>query len=86
MSLALSERQQTTVAAALTILGALVILTALGAVFWLVAIFFKAFSNVFLPLAVAAVAALVFKPYYQAIRRTMKVPKSVGPLGTTWGS
>ena len=62
MRLELSERQQRTVAAAMTIVAAMVIVLLVAAVFWLIGLFFNAFSNVFLPLAVAAVAALVFKP------------------------
>jgi predicted PurR-regulated permease PerM len=71
MPLKLSERQQAAVAAAVTILAAVVILCAVAGLFWLLGTFFRAFSNVFLPLAVAAVAALVFHPYYHWLRRRM---------------
>lgn len=63
--LGLSERQQATVAAALTLVAGLVLLCALGALFWLLAHFLREFSNVFLPLAVAGVVALVLEPYYK---------------------
>ncbi|MFV2071212.1 MAG: AI-2E family transporter [Thermoanaerobaculales bacterium] len=68
MPIELSERQRATVATAVTILSAAVIVVAVGAIFWLVAAFLSRFSNIFLPLAVAAVAALVIKPYYEFIR------------------
>ncbi len=61
----LGKRQQTTVASAITVLATVVILCALGALIWLFAIFLRTFSNVFLPLAVAAVVALVLEPYYR---------------------
>jgi len=74
MPLQLSERQQTTVATALTILAAGVIVVALVAFFWLIGAFLDSFANVFLPLAVAAVAALVFKPYFELLRRRLHLP------------
>jgi predicted PurR-regulated permease PerM len=64
-ALRLSERQQTTVAAAVTVLATVVIFCALGALLWLLSLFLRAFSNVFLPLAVAAVVSLVLEPYYK---------------------
>lgn len=73
MPIELSERQQATVATAVTIVAAAVIVVAVGAIFWLVGAFFAMFSNIFLPLAVAAVAALVVKPYYDLIRRRLHV-------------
>ena len=64
MAIEFSERQRTTIAAAITILSAVVILLAIGTLFWIVGAFFVKFSAVFLPLAVAMVAALVVNPYY----------------------
>jgi predicted PurR-regulated permease PerM len=75
MELHLSERQQATVAAAVTVLSAVVIILAVGTLFYLIGSFFVRFSAVFLPLAVAAVAALVVKPYYEAIRRRLRLGK-----------
>ena len=75
MAIEFSERQRTTIAAAITILSAVVILVAVGALFWVVGAFFVKFSAVFLPLAVAAVAALVVKPYYEAIETRLKLGK-----------
>jgi predicted PurR-regulated permease PerM len=77
MSFELSERQQTTIATAITILSAVIIVAAVGLVFWVIGAFFSRFSNVFLPIAVAAVAALVFKPFYDLIRAKLKAPKVV---------
>jgi len=77
MPVVLTERQQTTVAAAMTILGAAVIVAAVLAMLWLLALFFRTFSGVFLPLAVAAVAAMVAKPYYDGIRRLLRLPPTL---------
>jgi len=71
MNVELSDKQQLTVASALTIASALVILAALAGIFWLLGAFFAAFSNVFLPLAVAGVMALVVRPYYELLQRRL---------------
>ena len=73
MSFELSERQQRTVAAALTILSAVVIVATVGGVFWLVGVFLSRFANVFLPLAVAGVAALVCQPYFEWLRDRLRL-------------
>jgi predicted PurR-regulated permease PerM len=73
MAIEFSERQRTTIAAAITILSAIVILFAIGALFWIVGAFLVKFSAVFLPLAVAMVAALVVKPYYETIEQRLKL-------------
>ncbi|MDA8017617.1 MAG: AI-2E family transporter [Thermoanaerobaculia bacterium] len=65
MNLEFSPRQRAAVSAAVTILAGFVIVLALGVVFWLVGRFVHTFSNVLLPLVVAGVAALVFRPYYE---------------------
>lgn len=65
MQLEFSSRQRSAVSAAVTILAGFVIVLALAAVFWLIGQFVHTFSNVLLPLAVAGVAALVFRPYYE---------------------
>jgi predicted PurR-regulated permease PerM len=77
MALELSDRQRTTVAAAVTILSAVIIVAAIGAIFWLIGAFFNRFANVFLPLAVAAVAALVFQPYFDWLRDKLKLGKAL---------
>ena len=75
MPIQLNQRQQTTVASAVTILAVFVILAAVGALFWLIAAFLNRFSGVFLPLAVAAVAALVCRPYFDWLRRRLHLPR-----------
>jgi len=77
MALELSKRQQDTVAAAVTIVSAVIIVAAIGLVCWVLGAFVNRFSNVFLPLAVAAVAALVFKPFYDWVCTKLKVNKIV---------
>lgn len=73
MSLPLSERQQRTVAVALTILSAVVIAATVAGAFWLIGAFFSRFANVFLPLAVAGVAALVCQPYFEWLRDRLRL-------------
>jgi predicted PurR-regulated permease PerM len=71
----LSDRQQSAVATAITILAAVVILGAVAGLLWMIGQFLQRFSTVFLPLAVGAVAALVFSPYYLWLRQKAKLPK-----------
>jgi predicted PurR-regulated permease PerM len=76
----LTERQKTVIGTAVTVLSLVIILAAVGGLFWLVGTFFRRFSQVFLPLAVAGVAALVFQPYYDWLRSKAKLPT---PLALT---
>jgi len=80
MPLELSARQQSTVATAITILSAVIIVAGIGLVCWVIGAFVNEFSNVFLPLAVAAVAALVFKPFYEWTRSRLRANKVVALL------
>lgn len=80
MPIELSSRQQNTVATAITILSAVIIVAGIGLVCWLIGAFVNEFSTVFLPLAVAAVAALVFKPFYQWTRTRLRANKVVALL------
>ncbi len=73
----LSPRQQTAVAAALTIVAAAVILCAVAGIGWLVSAFLRRFSLVFLPVAVGSVAALVFNPYYEWLRARLRMPAAL---------
>ncbi|MEN8165667.1 MAG: AI-2E family transporter [Acidobacteriota bacterium] len=75
MQLELSPRQQETIASALTILAAAIILAAVALLFWSLGAFVSRFSGVFLPLAVSGVAALVFKPYFEWIHTRLKMPR-----------
>ncbi len=60
----LTDRQWATVAAAITVVSAFVIICAVAALLWLVGTFFNTFSGVFLPLAVAGIIALILNPYF----------------------
>ncbi|MDY7092440.1 MAG: AI-2E family transporter [Acidobacteriota bacterium] len=77
MPLNLSDRQKNAIGTALTLLAAAVIIASIGLLFWAIGAFFQRFSNVFLPLAVAAVAALVFNPYFEWLRRRLHMPTAV---------
>jgi predicted PurR-regulated permease PerM len=76
MGLTFTERQAAAVATAVTILAAMVILFAVGSVFWLLALFVRTFSGVFLPLAVGGIAALVCRPYYAWLTSTVRLPRT----------
>ena len=73
----LGERQQKTIATALTIVAAIVIAAAILGLFWLLAIFLNYFAHVFLPLAVAGIGALIFQPYYDWLRVNRRLPVPV---------
>jgi len=68
------ERQRAAAAAALTILAGWVIAGALLGVGWLLVAFLARFANVFLPLALGAVCALVVKPYFDFLRTRARLP------------
>lgn len=74
MAINFTPRQAATIAAAITTVAALVILVAVGLLGWLAAVFVQTFSGVFLPLAVGAIAALVFRPYYDWLRHRGGLP------------
>lgn len=77
MSFELSERQQSAATAAITILSAAVIVVGTATVLWLIGMFVNRFSNVLFPLLVAAVAALVFDPYYEWLNQKARLPPVV---------
>ncbi len=81
MPLQLTERQRSTVAAAVTLAAAAVILSATAALFWAIGTFFSAFSSVFLPLAVAAVMAFVLRPYYELLHERLRFPRILAVAG-----
>ncbi len=64
MALNLSEPQQRAVAAALTLFSVAFIAALLGFAVWWLGRFLLYFSNVFMPIAVAGIAALVMKPLH----------------------
>jgi predicted PurR-regulated permease PerM len=73
-ALELTDRQKNIVASAITVLSVAVLLAAIGGILWLAAGFLRAFSHVFLPLALAAVVALVFRPYFEFLRTKLRFP------------
>lgn len=78
----LSDRQQKTVAVALTLVASAVISSAVLGLFWLLASFVRAFSQVFLPPVVAAVLALLCQPYYEwlHLRKRLPTPLAIAAL------
>jgi predicted PurR-regulated permease PerM len=78
--LRLGSRQQAAVATALTLVAAAVIVAAVIGVGWLGTQFLRRFSHVFLPLAVGAIAALVFHPYYRWLRKRLKLPTGLAVI------
>ena len=60
--------------AALVLLSATVLLGSALGVAWLLYRFAAAFSHVLLPLAVGALAAMVFRPWFQAFRTRLRLP------------
>ncbi len=60
-----SEMQRKTVATALTLLATVFVVLVVAAVLVLLGCFLSYFSHVFMPIVVAAIAALVMKPYYK---------------------
>lgn len=61
-------------------MAVVVILFAIGAIVWLVASFLGAYASVFLPIAVGAIAALVFRPYYTMLCERLRLPGPVALL------
>ena len=80
MLVPLSERQARTVAAAVTTLAGLVMVLTGALVGWLAASFLRAFSGVFLPLAVGAIAALVCRPLYDLLVDRVHLPAALALL------
>jgi predicted PurR-regulated permease PerM len=74
VSFEFSEQQHKTIATALTIHAGVIIVAAIGVLFWVIGLFLTTFSGVLLPLAVAAVAALVFKPEFLWFRKRLHAP------------
>jgi predicted PurR-regulated permease PerM len=77
MGVKFTERQERTVAAALTTVSALVLFAAVAGVLVVLALFVQRFSNVFLPLAVAAIAAFVVQPVFDWLRIKLHLPMPV---------
>jgi len=77
MNLDLSPQQQKVVAAGLTTFAGIVVAAAVVAVLYFSAKFFQTFNHVFLPLAVAAVFALVLEPWYDWLRLRAHLPSII---------
>ena len=77
MPLNFTEQQAKAIVVAVTVLATGVILFALGSLLWLMVVFLRTFSSVFLPLAVGAVMALVLRPYYQWLCEGMRLPMPI---------
>jgi len=77
MPLNFTEPQAKAIVVAITVLATVVILLALGSLLWLMVVFLRTFSSVFLPLAVGAVMALVFRPYFQWLSERMRLPMPI---------
>jgi len=69
-----TARERRIVGVAVTMLALAVIVGCAGGLVWLAARFFRAFGHVFLPLAVAGVAALVVQPYFVWLRTRLRLP------------
>ncbi len=74
MNINLSSRQAATVATALTIVAAVIILLGCFAVFYLLTRFVNIFASVFLPLFLALITALVLRPIFDFFSEELKVP------------
>lgn len=70
----LSERQKRTIAAALTVISAVIIIAAISALVYLLSSFVGRFAHVLLPLAVAGVTALILKPYQDFFVDRLRFP------------
>ena len=71
----LSPRQRRVVAAAITVLAVATIVAAVAVILVVIARFFSHFANVFLPVAVAGIGALVCDPYFELLRERLRLPK-----------
>lgn len=76
----LSPAQRKTAAVGLTVVSAAATLLFVGALLWLAARFLAAFSGVFVPLAVAAILALVLQPFYAWLRGRLRLPPVIAVL------
>jgi predicted PurR-regulated permease PerM len=80
-----SNRQKATVAFAVTLVCAVVILCFVGLLFWLAGLFVIRFSGILLPLAVAGVLAMMLKPYHGWLTRVLR-GRPVAAVFAVYGS
>ena len=74
MQIELSSQQKKLIASGITILAAAISIAALVILLVYLARFFQAFSHVFLPLAVASIAATMLSPWYEWLRARLPMP------------
>ena len=77
MNIEPSDIQKKIIAAGVTVLGSGLVITGVVVFLYFLAKFFQAFEAVFLPLAVAAVIAMVLDPWYKLLRARMPAPLAV---------
>lgn len=70
--LELGPRQRTTVAAAMTLGAALVLVLVFSATVWGLALFVSAFKNVLLPPVVAGILTMLLRPYYDFLLKVCR--------------
>lgn len=74
MNIELNSKQRRIVAAGITTLAVSFIVAAVLVFLVLMVRFFSAFNNVFLPLAVAGIAALVVEPWFEWLKHRVRLP------------
>ncbi|MCY4051574.1 MAG: AI-2E family transporter [Gammaproteobacteria bacterium] len=79
MNIELSDTQKKIIAAGVTVLGFGLVIAGIVVFFYFLSRFFQAFESVFLPLAVAAVIAMVLEPWYKLLQARM--PTILAVLG-----
>ena len=80
MELHLSDKQQKAIAAALTLLAAVIITGAVMGLLWILGSFVSRFSGVLMPLVVAAVISLVASPFYDWLHEKLHLPTALALL------
>ncbi len=78
-----TTRQRRILGLAITALGLAVIVGCAFGILWFVAWFFRLFGHVFLPIAVAALAALVVQPYFVWLRTRLRLPPVLALIALT---
>jgi len=75
--LELGPRQRTTVAAAMTLGAALVLVLVFSVIVWGLALFVDAFQNVLLPPVVAGILTMLLRPYYNWLLKVCRESKTM---------
>lgn len=77
MNIEPSDIQKKIIAAGVTVLGSGLLIAGVVVFLYFLARFFQVFESVFLPLAVAAVIAMVLEPWYKLLHARMPAPLAV---------